>query len=105
MRLVTSHISIAAVRSEALFASAVQPSDRPDIRQVQDAIAGAVRQFGIRGCAERMAQEFGDHPQAALARMQWARHVVDEAFVSARATTIHSHGFDSVPPADVARAA
>jgi len=28
----------------------------------------AVRQFGIRGCAARMAQEFGDPPEAAIER-------------------------------------
>ena len=31
---------------------------------------------GIRGCAARMAQEFGDHPEAACDRMRWARQVV-----------------------------
>src|SRR4051812_6955312 len=74
------HISINAVRSEALFVSALQRSDNPAADQVQQAIARAVRGFGSRGCAARMAQEFGDHPEIAVARMRWARQVVDEMF-------------------------
>jgi hypothetical protein len=42
---------------------------------VSAAITGAVRQFGISGCAAQMAQEFGDHPGAATGRMRWARRV------------------------------
>jgi hypothetical protein len=32
-----------------------------------------VRRFGIDGCVSRMAQEFGDHPDAAAERMRWIR--------------------------------
>jgi hypothetical protein len=35
-----------------------------------------VRQFGIAGCAARMAQEFGDHPEAAASRMRWIRQLI-----------------------------
>ena len=31
-------------------------------------IASTVRQFGIAGCLSRMAQESGDHPEAAATR-------------------------------------
>ena len=34
-----------------------------------------MRQFGIRGCVSRMAQEFGDHPDAAAERMRWIRQL------------------------------
>jgi hypothetical protein len=37
----------------------------------EEAIMATVRQFGIHGCLSRMAQEFGDHPDAAAARMRW----------------------------------
>jgi hypothetical protein len=74
--------SIDIVRSEALFVSACQPSDHPSLGQVQEAISQAVRQFGIRGCTERVAQEFGDHPDIAGARMRWARQAVAEAFTT-----------------------
>jgi hypothetical protein len=39
-----------------------------------------VREFGSRGCAARMAQEFGDHPEVAVTRMRWTLLVVDETF-------------------------
>jgi len=68
------------VRSEALFASALQPSDQPTPAQVRDAITATVRRFGTHGCAARMAQEFGDEPQAAVNRMRWARQVIAESF-------------------------
>jgi hypothetical protein len=70
------------VRSEALFASSLQGSDQPTPAQVRDAIATAMRTFGSRGCAERMAQEFGDHPDTAIVRMSWARRVVATVFAS-----------------------
>ena len=74
------HIAINIVRSHALFVSALQPSDDPGAEQVRQAIAGAVRQFRSTGCAARMAQEFGDHPEAAAARMVWALRVVQDCY-------------------------
>lgn len=68
------------VRSEALFVSALQPSDGPTAAQVRGAVVQAVRTLGTRGCAGRVAQEFGDTPQAAVNRMRWARQVVAEVF-------------------------
>src|SRR5262245_14801320 len=72
---------IDAARSEALFVSALQPSDRPGVAQVREAVARAVLAYGVHGCAERVAQEFGDHPDTAVARMLWSRRTVAEAFV------------------------
>ena len=60
---------------EALFASGLQPSDAPTAETVVAAITCAIRQFGIRGCVGRLAQEFGDHPQAAAERMRWIRRL------------------------------
>jgi len=62
-------------RCQALFASALQPSDSPDAGMIAAAISSAVQRFGPRGCTERMAQEFGDHPDAAARRMRWARRL------------------------------
>jgi hypothetical protein len=78
------HLSINTVRTDALFVSDLQQSGAPSAGQVQDAVARAVREFGSRGCAGRVAQEFGDHPETAAARMRWARHVVGEAFGRSR---------------------
>jgi hypothetical protein len=59
-------------RCQALFASALQPSDTPDVGMIAAAISSAVQRFGPRGCTEPMAQAFGDHPDAAARRMRWA---------------------------------
>jgi hypothetical protein len=66
-------------RCEALFASGLQPSDAPTADQVAEAINCTVRQLGVRGCARRMAQEFGDYPDAAATRMRWARQLAPAA--------------------------
>jgi hypothetical protein len=73
-------LSIRVVQADALFASAVQCCDEPDSGQVRQAVAAAIRAFGSLGCAERVAQEFGDHPETAIVRMRWARVVACEAF-------------------------
>jgi hypothetical protein len=78
------HLDINAVRSEALFVSAVQRLDDPSAGQVRRAIAHAVREFGSGGCAARVAQEFGDHPETAVIRMRWARRVVEDTFGATR---------------------
>jgi hypothetical protein len=80
MRPETGHLSIRAVRADALFVSVLQGSDEPTATQVQQAVAAAVRAFGSRGCIERVAQEFGDHPEAAVARMRWARALTGDVF-------------------------
>ena len=71
-----------AVWADALFGSVLQGSDEPDAGQIRKAVAAAVRAYGGRGCAQRVAQEFGDHPEIAVARMRWARAVASEAFTS-----------------------
>ena len=82
MRLAIYHPSTSAVRADALFVSALQRSDNPSTGQVRKAIAAAVRAHGGRGCAQRVAQEFGDHPETAVARMRWARAAAGEVFAS-----------------------
>jgi len=73
-------------QADALFTSAVQRCDEPNTGQVRQAIAAAIRAFGSLGCAERVAQEFGDHPETAIVRMRWARVVAREAFPDWAAT-------------------
>jgi hypothetical protein len=65
-------------RCEALFASALQRSDALTAEAVSEAISQAVRVLGATGCASRMAQEFGDHPEEASARMRWARQILGD---------------------------
>jgi hypothetical protein len=80
MQLTICHRTTRAVWTDALFVSAVQRSDEPSGDRVRKAIAAAMRAYGDRGCAERVAQEFGDHPETAVSRMRWARAAVDAAF-------------------------
>jgi hypothetical protein len=75
------HFSITALGADALFVSALQCSEAPSPGQVRQAIDAAVRAFGYAGCAGRVAQEFGDHPETAAARMCWARVAARSAFV------------------------
>jgi hypothetical protein len=67
-----------AFEADALFVSALQGSDELSAGQIRQAIAAAVGAFGYSGCAGRVAQEFGDHPETAAARMRWARAVAGE---------------------------
>ena len=80
MQLLMYRSSTSAVWADALFASTLQRSDGPSAGQVRKAVAAALRAYGRRGCAERVAQEFGDHPETAVARMRWARGVAGEVF-------------------------
>ena len=80
MQLVMYHPGTSAVWADALFVSVLQRSDEPGAGQVRRAVATAVRAYGSGGCAQRVAQEFGDHPEAAAARMRWARAVAGEVF-------------------------
>ena len=83
MRSATYDLSISTIRADALFASALQRSDEPSPAQVDQAVAAAVRAFGARGCAARVAQAYGDHPETAVIRMRWARATVTAALGAA----------------------
>lgn len=65
-----------AIMYEALFASDLQPSERLCADDVRAAITRTILALGELGCAARVAQEFGDHPDCAVARMVWARETV-----------------------------
>ena len=73
-------LGIGGPQADALFASGLQRCDEPSGSQVRQAVATAIREFGSRGCAARVAQEFGDHPETAVIRMRWARAVAGAAF-------------------------
>jgi len=69
-------LSIDTARADALFASALQISDEPSAVQVKHAIDATTSTLGDLGCAARVAQEFGEHPETAVTRMRWARDEV-----------------------------
>jgi hypothetical protein len=68
--------SVRALQSDALFASALQRSDEMNASQISRAVMMALQAYGGAGCAPRVAQEFGDHPETAAVQMRWARATV-----------------------------
>ena len=70
--------AVTDARRVALFASGLQRSDAPTAAMAAEAIKATVRGIGIHGCLSRMAQEFGDHPDAAAERMRWICQVAAE---------------------------
>jgi len=77
---------IHTARSAALFCSQLSACDLPHDTglgpaEVTAAVAAALASHGgSPGCAARVAAEYGDHPETASARMQWALQVVQRAF-------------------------
>jgi hypothetical protein len=65
--------SVRAIQADALFVSALQRGDELNTSEIQRAVMVALDSYGDGGCAERVAQEFGDHPETAAVRMRWAR--------------------------------
>jgi hypothetical protein len=75
-----------ATMVEALFASALQPSDAPTPDAIRAAILGSLRaHHGVRGCAAICADEYGAHPETAVLRMRWALALVSPPATSTRA--------------------
>ncbi len=78
-----ARLNVNDARCEALFVSGLQRSDVLTPEALAEVIRRNVRQFGIAGCLSRMAQEFGDHPEAAAARMRWIRPLVSGIYAPA----------------------
>ena len=73
-------ITQAETRVEALFASDLQRSDHVTAEDVRTAVSATVSRHGAEGCAALVAQEFGEHPETAVGRMQWVLLVVQDAY-------------------------
>lgn len=69
-----------AARAGALFASTLQPSGSPSPGQIRRAVTATLQRLGVRGCAARVAGEFGDHPDTAVARMSWALATIQAVY-------------------------
>ena len=52
-----TRLNVSEAVCEALFASPLQPSDRPTAETVAHAIGSTMRRLGPAGCASHMAQE------------------------------------------------
>ncbi|HEX8630369.1 MAG TPA: hypothetical protein VF755_19590 [Catenuloplanes sp.] len=68
--------TVNALAADALFVSHLQPSQDAPVEAVQAAITAMILLHGSDGCAAAVAAEFGDHPEAAVRRMLWARAMV-----------------------------
>jgi hypothetical protein len=76
--MITATDPTAATRAAALFVSRLSTADRPTPAEAEDAIGWAVRTHGgPAGLAADVAQEYGEHPELAAARMRWARALLD----------------------------
>ncbi|WP_246277854.1 hypothetical protein [Phytohabitans rumicis] len=100
-------LNITATRCEALFVSELQHSQRPNAEQVRAAVVRTVRTHGVQNCVAQVAQEFGDHPDTAVARMRWARETVAAAYTNrvrgwSTRTTICPKAAAALPPAKAA---
>jgi hypothetical protein len=100
-------LDVTTTRCEALFVSDLQHSQRPSAEQVRAAVVRTVRAHGAKHCAAVVAQEFGDHPDNAVARMRWARAAVAAAYrvrTTGRSsrTTICHWAAPALPPAKAA---
>lgn len=68
-------------RAEALFVTDLQRSDCPTADQIKAAIRQALqRHGGTQHCAALVAAEFGEHPETAVARMQWVLQALRQAY-------------------------
>jgi hypothetical protein len=105
MRSAAYDLTVSTARADALFASVLQRSDEPSAEQVHQAIAAAIRAFGTQGCAARVAQAYGDHPETAVLRMRWARAAVAGASGGARAQVAYVPGARPSHRSSICRAA
>jgi hypothetical protein len=75
----TTKAEIRSVLAEALFASALQPSESPMPAQIRQAIRTSIIRYTALGCAKVVAQEYGEHPLEAMHRMRWVLAALNTA--------------------------
>ena len=64
--------------AEALFVSRLQECDCPDTRRIRTAVDRRLSAMTLTDIEAEVAQEFGDHPGEAAARMRWCLTAVAE---------------------------
>ena len=75
------------VLAHALFASTLEPSDSPAPDQIRRDVVTMFRRLGTVGCEAQVADEFGNHPDTAPARMRWALARIDTVFLAQSETS------------------
>ncbi|MDT4925223.1 MAG: hypothetical protein QOG01_2936 [Pseudonocardiales bacterium] len=78
--MMTAIFETDSARCAALFVSVQQRADLIGGEAVREAINRAISEFGMNGCTARVAEEFGDHPDTAVARMRFVRAVIEQTF-------------------------
>ena len=63
--------TLTGIRSRNWFSAAAQ---------IRRAVTTTLQQLGVRDCAARVAGEFGDHPDTAVARMSWALATINTVY-------------------------
>ena len=74
--------TVGDLAAEALFVSHLQPSECPSRETVAEAVTAMILRHGSDGCAA--AEEFGNHPEAAVRRMSWVRRELGNAMAAQR---------------------
>lgn len=72
----TTRTRAGVLLADGLFASWIDPSDHLSAHDAKVAAFRTIRRLGQDGCVRRVADEYGDHPDAAAARMAWALDLV-----------------------------
>ncbi|GAA2350647.1 hypothetical protein [Dactylosporangium salmoneum] len=67
----------------ALFVSDTPCFSDPDAATVRAAVDSTLERLGAEECYARAAEVFGDRPDVAFDRIQWARSVCERALTSA----------------------
>jgi hypothetical protein len=72
---------LTAARADALFASDLSARCHPGRDTVTGAISRAIARYGsITACTGEVATAYGDYPESAASRMQWARQVIEMTY-------------------------
>jgi hypothetical protein len=75
-RRARARLNVDDAQCQAPFGSGLQRSDALGDGVAAEAVRVTMRQLGTDGRADRMAQELGDHPEAAAERMRWVRSLL-----------------------------
>jgi hypothetical protein len=81
--MTTTTLPVDPVLSMALFVSDTPRSSNLDDAAVRETVGRTLEQLGPNECYARAAQAFGDRPETALGRIQWARELCNRAMAPA----------------------
>jgi hypothetical protein len=78
----TTHQPSLVEMAQILFASPLQPLDRPTVAQVRGTVSRALMTCGgdCSSYAGHVAQEAGDHPELYQRRMRWALATIGDVY-------------------------